>query len=36
MGEHKNSRAWNWIAWGTSVIVIGMTGMMLWGMLPGH
>ena len=36
MGEHKNSRAWNWIAWGTSVIVIGMTGMMLWGLLPGH
>ena len=36
MGEYKNSRAWNWIAWGTSMIVIGMTGMMLWGMLPGH
>jgi NRAMP (natural resistance-associated macrophage protein)-like metal ion transporter len=36
MGEYRNSRAWNWIAWGTSVIVIGMTGMMLWGMLPGH
>ena len=36
MGEYRNSRAWNWIAWGTCVIVIGMTGMMLWGMLPGH
>jgi Mn2+/Fe2+ NRAMP family transporter len=36
MGEHRNSRAWNWIAWGTSVIVIGMTGVMLWGLLPGH
>jgi NRAMP (natural resistance-associated macrophage protein)-like metal ion transporter len=36
MGEHVNSRAWNWIAWGTSVIVIGMTGVMLWGLLPGH
>ncbi len=35
MGEHKNSRAWNWIAWGTSVIVIGMTLVMLWGLLPG-
>ena len=36
MGEHRNSRAWNWIAWGTSVIVIGMTGVMLWGLMPGH
>ena len=36
MGEHKNSRAWNVIAWGTSVIVIGMTLVMLWTMLPGH
>jgi Mn2+/Fe2+ NRAMP family transporter len=36
MGEHKNSRIWNGIAWGTSVIVIGMTFVMLWGMLPGH
>jgi NRAMP (natural resistance-associated macrophage protein)-like metal ion transporter len=36
MGEHKNSRVWNGIAWGTSVIVIGMTFVMLWGMLPGH
>ena len=36
MGEHKNSRLWNLIAWGTSAIVIGMTGVMLWGMLPGH
>ncbi|HEV2133012.1 MAG TPA: Nramp family divalent metal transporter [Terracidiphilus sp.] len=36
MGEHKNSRLWNVIAWATSVIVIGMTAVMLWGMLPGH
>jgi NRAMP (natural resistance-associated macrophage protein)-like metal ion transporter len=36
MGEHKNSRLWNVIAWGTSVIVIGMTLVMLWGMIPGH
>ncbi len=36
MGEYKNSRLWNWIAWGTSIIVIGMTAAMLWGMLPGH
>jgi Mn2+/Fe2+ NRAMP family transporter len=36
MGEHKNSWAWNGIAWGTSVIVIGMTLVMLWGLVPGH
>jgi len=36
MGEHKNSRLWNIIAWGTSIIVIGMTMVMLWGMMPGH
>jgi NRAMP (natural resistance-associated macrophage protein)-like metal ion transporter len=36
MGEHKNSRLWNVIAWSTSIIVIGMTMMMLWGMIPGH
>lgn len=36
MGEHKNSRLWNWVAWGTSVIVIVMTIVMLWGMRPGH
>ena len=36
MGDHKNSRLWNVIAWGTSVIVIGMTFVMLWGMIPGH
>ncbi len=36
MGEHKNSRLWNVIAWSTSLIVIGMTGVMLWGMIPGH
>ena len=36
MGEYKNSRVWNVIAWGTSIIVIGMTMVMLWGMIPGH
>jgi Mn2+/Fe2+ NRAMP family transporter len=36
MGEHKNSRLWNVIAWSTSIIVIGMTMVMLWGMIPGH
>ena len=36
MGEHKNSRLWNVIAWGTSLIVIGMTMVMLWGIVPGH
>jgi NRAMP (natural resistance-associated macrophage protein)-like metal ion transporter len=36
MGEYKNSWAWNGIAWGTSVIVIGMTLVMLWGLVPGH
>ena len=36
MGEHKNSRLWNLIAWATSIIVIGMTLVMLWGMMPGH
>ncbi len=36
MGEHKNSRLWNVIAWSTSIIVIGMTMAMLWGMMPGH
>lgn len=29
MGEHRNSTLWNVIAWGTSVIVIGMTLAML-------
>ncbi len=36
MGKYKNSRLWNVIAWGTSIIVIGMTFAMLWGMIPGH
>jgi NRAMP (natural resistance-associated macrophage protein)-like metal ion transporter len=36
MGDYKNSRIWNVIAWSTSIIVIGMTGVMLWGMIPGH
>ena len=36
MGKHRNSRIWNIVAWATSVIVIGMTLIMLWGMIPGH
>jgi NRAMP (natural resistance-associated macrophage protein)-like metal ion transporter len=36
MGDHKNSRVWNAIAWSTSIIVIGMTLVMLWGLMPGH
>ena len=36
MGEHRNSALWNVIAWGTSIIVIVMTLIMLWGMIPGH
>ena len=36
MGEYKNSRLWNVIAWSTSVIVIGLTLVMLWGMRKGH
>lgn len=33
MGEYKNSRLWNLVAWATSLIVIGMTLVMLWGLL---
>ncbi|HZP04480.1 MAG TPA: Nramp family divalent metal transporter [Terracidiphilus sp.] len=36
MGTHKNSHIWNFIAWGTSIIVIGLTLVMLWGLIPGH
>ncbi len=36
MGEHRNSLLRNVIAWGTSIIVIAMTVVMLWGMIPGH
>jgi NRAMP (natural resistance-associated macrophage protein)-like metal ion transporter len=36
MGKYKNSRLWNWIAWGTSAIVIVMTFAMLWGLMTGH
>ena len=36
MGEHKNSFVWNIVAWTTSILVIGMTMVMLWGMMPGH
>jgi NRAMP (natural resistance-associated macrophage protein)-like metal ion transporter len=36
MGQYKNSRLWNVIAWSTSIIVIAMTLIMVWGMVPGH
>jgi NRAMP (natural resistance-associated macrophage protein)-like metal ion transporter len=36
MGAHRNSRLWNLIAWSTSIIVIGITLMLLWSMIPGH
>ena len=36
MGKYRNSRVWNVVAWSTSLIVIGMTVVMLWGMIPGH
>jgi NRAMP (natural resistance-associated macrophage protein)-like metal ion transporter len=36
MGEHRNTPVWNGIAWGTSVIVIGLTLFMLWSLIPGH
>jgi Mn2+/Fe2+ NRAMP family transporter len=36
MGNYKNSRLWNVIAWTTSLVVIGLTLTMLWGMMPGH
>jgi len=36
MGKYRNSRVWNVVAWSTSLIVIGMTMVMLWGMIPGH
>jgi len=25
MGEHVNGRVWNWVAWGTCVVMIGLT-----------
>jgi NRAMP (natural resistance-associated macrophage protein)-like metal ion transporter len=33
MGEHTNSRLWNVIAWATSIIVIGMSVVLV---MPGH
>ena len=37
MGKYKNSRLWNLIAWGTSVIIIGMTVWYgVWGPMPVH
>jgi len=36
MGKYKNSALWNVIAWGTSIIVIGMTLVMLYGLMPKH
>jgi NRAMP (natural resistance-associated macrophage protein)-like metal ion transporter len=34
MGEYKNSRLWNWVAWATSILVVGLTLAMLWSMIP--
>ena len=34
MGKYVNSRLWNGVAWATSVIVIGLTLVMLWGLRP--
>jgi NRAMP (natural resistance-associated macrophage protein)-like metal ion transporter len=36
MGQYKNSRLWNVVAWTTSIVVIAMTLAMLWGMIPGR
>ena len=36
MGKYRNSKLWNVIAWTTSIIVIGMTLIMLYGLIPGH
>jgi Mn2+/Fe2+ NRAMP family transporter len=33
MGEYRNSRLWNIIAWATSIIVIGMSVILV---LPQH
>ena len=35
MGDHINSRMFNWVAYGTSVIVVGLTAIMLWQQLHG-
>jgi NRAMP (natural resistance-associated macrophage protein)-like metal ion transporter len=35
MGKHTNSRVFNWIAYATSVIVIGLSVMLLWQQLHG-
>ncbi len=32
MGDHTNSRAFNWIAWATTVILVGLTAAYLWTM----
>jgi Mn2+/Fe2+ NRAMP family transporter len=36
MGDYRNKHLWNIVAWATSIILIGMTFVMLWGMMPGH
>jgi Mn2+/Fe2+ NRAMP family transporter len=35
MGEYVNKRTFNVIAWATTVIMIGLTGMLVWGTLHG-
>ena len=36
MGKYVNSRLWNIVAWATSIIVIGLTLVMLYGLIPKH
>ena len=36
MGKYTNSLWFNVVAWATAGIVIGMTLVMLWGLVPGH
>jgi Mn2+/Fe2+ NRAMP family transporter len=35
MGEYVNSHTFNWIAWASTVIMIGLTAALLWGTLRG-
>jgi NRAMP (natural resistance-associated macrophage protein)-like metal ion transporter len=35
MGEHTNSTWFNWVAWGTAGIVIGLSLVMMWGQVTG-
>ena len=35
MGEYVNTTAFNVIAWATTVIMIGLTAVLVWGQLSG-